>query len=78
MRIKTNLIAAMRGGGAGGLFMGVIGVKNFSGGAPGLLTLPSYIGLDTPMSNFYFAVVGSGIAFIVSFAISFILYRDKK
>jgi PTS system beta-glucosides-specific IIC component len=78
MRIKTNLIAAMCGGGAGGLFMGVIGVKNFSGGAPGLLTLPSYIGLDTPMSNFYFAVVGSGIAFIVSFAISFILYRDKK
>ncbi|RFZ77581.1 PTS beta-glucoside transporter subunit EIIBCA [Lacrimispora amygdalina] len=77
MRIKTNLIAAMCGGGAGGLFMGLIGVKNFSGGSPGLLTLPSYIGLDTPMSNFYFAAAGSGIAFIVSFVIAFILYKDQ-
>ncbi len=31
----------------GGLFMGIMRVRNFSGGSPGLLTLPSYIGDDT-------------------------------
>ena len=44
----------------------------------GLLTLPSYIGLDAPMSNFYFACIGAAIAFVVAFAVSFVLYRDEK
>lgn len=76
MKIRTNLIAAMAGGGVGGFFLGLLNIKNFSGGSPGLLTLPSYIGLDAPMSNFYFACVGAVIAFAVSFAVSFVLYKD--
>ena len=78
MKIRTNMIAAMAGGGVGGFFMGLMGTKNFSGGSPGLLTLPSYIGLDAPMSNFYFACIGAAIAFVVSFAVSFVLYKDEK
>ena len=78
MKIKTNMIAAMAGGGVGGFFMGLMNTKNYSGGSPGLLTLPSYIGLDAPMSNFYFACIGAAIAFVVSFAVSFVLYRDEK
>ena len=78
MKIKTNMIAAMAGGGVGGFFMGLMKTKNFSGGSPGLLTLPSYIGLDAPMSNFYFACIGAAIAFVVSFAVSFVLYKDEK
>lgn len=78
MKIKTNMIAAMAGGGVGGFFMGLMNTKNYSGGSPGLLTLPSYIGLDAPMSNFYFACIGAAIAFVVSFAVSFILYKDEK
>jgi len=78
MRIRTNMIAAMAGGGVGGFFMGLMNTKNFSGGSPGLLTLPSYIGLDAPMSNFYFACAGAAIAFVVSFAVSFLLFKDKK
>ncbi len=78
MKIKTNLIAAMAGGGVGGFFMGLMNTKNYSGGSPGLLTLPSYIGLDAPMSNFYFACVGAAIAFVVSFAVSFLLFKDEK
>lgn len=78
MKIKTNMIAAMAGGGVGGFFMGLMGTKNYSGGSPGLLTLPSYIGLDAPMSNFYFACIGAAIAFVVSFAVSFVLYKDEK
>lgn len=76
MRIRTNMIAAMAGGGVGGFFMGLMNTKNFSGGSPGLLTLPSYIGLDAPMSNFYFACAGAAIAFVVSFAVSYVLYKD--
>lgn len=76
MKYKTNLIAASIGGAVGGFFMGALGVKNFSGGSPGLLTLPSYIGLDYPMSNFYLACAGAAIAFVVSFAVSFVLYKD--
>lgn len=78
MKIKTNMVAAMAGGGVGGFFMGLMNTKNYSGGSPGLLTLPSYIGLDAPMSNFYFACIGAAIAFVVSFAVSFVLYRDEK
>ena len=40
------------------------------------MTLPSYIGLDYPMSNFYLACAGAAIAFVVSFAVSFVLYKD--
>lgn len=77
MKIRTNLIAAMAGGCAGGLFMGLLNIKNFSGGSPGLLTLPSYIGIDAPMSNFYLACAGAAIAFAVSFIVSFVLFKDK-
>ena len=68
----------MAGGGVGGFFMGIMKTKNFSGGSPGLLTLPSYIGLEAPMSNFYFACAGAAIAFVVSFAVSFVLFKDEK
>ena len=76
MKIRTNMIAAMVGGGVGGFFMGLMNTKNYSGGSPGLLTLPSYIGLDAPMSNFYYACAGAAIAFVVGFVVSFILYKD--
>lgn len=76
MKYKTNLIAASIGGAVGGFFMGALGVRNFSGGSPGLLTLPSYIGLDYPMSNFYLACAGAAIAFVVSFVVSYVLYKD--
>ncbi len=75
---KTNMIAASIGGAVGGFFMGLLNVKNFSGGSPGLLTLPSYIGLDAPMSNFYLACIGAAIAFVVAFIVSFILNTPKK
>lgn len=71
-----NMIACVVGGAAGGLFMGILGVKNFYGGAPGILTLPSYMSPDYPMANFVFACIGSVIAFVVSFAIAYIFYKS--
>ena len=75
LRFKTPLYAAMIGGGIGGLFMGIFKVRNFSGGSPGLLTIPSYIGDDT-LSHFYMAVIGAVISMAISFVVSFMLYKD--
>lgn len=75
MRFKTPLYSAVIGGAVGGLFMGLFRVKNYSGGSPGLMTLPSYIGGDS-LRDLGFACVGAAIAFVISFVVSFILYRD--
>lgn len=75
LRFKTPLYAAMIGGGVGGLFMGILRVRNFSGGSPGLLTLPSYIG-DNTLSFFYYACIGAAISIVVTFIATLILYRD--
>ncbi|NBH83175.1 PTS beta-glucoside transporter subunit EIIBCA [bacterium C-53] len=78
MKVKTNLLATMIGGGVSGFIFGSCGIKNFSGGAPGVLTFPSYIGLDAPMSNFYLAIAGSLVGAVVAFVIAFILYKDPE
>ncbi|WP_430601828.1 PTS system, beta-glucoside-specific IIA component [Enterococcus sp. DIV0724b] len=75
LKYKTPLYAAMIGGGIGGLFMGITRVKNFTGGSPGLLTLPSYIGDDT-LRHLYMACIGAVISIVISFVISYILYKD--
>lgn len=75
LRFKTPLYAAMIGGGVGGLFMGIFKVRNFSGGSPGLLTLPSYIG-DNTLSFFYYACIGAAISILVTFIATLILYKD--
>lgn len=77
LRFKTPLYAAMVGGGVGGLFMGIFGVRNFSGGSPGLLTLPSYIGEDT-LRHFYLAIAGAAIAAAVTFIVTMIIYKDEE
>ncbi len=75
LRFKTPLYASMIGGAVGGLFLGIMRVANYSGGSPGLLTLPSYIGGDT-MSSFIYACIGSVISIVVSFMVAFMIYKD--
>ena len=67
--------AAMAGGGVGGFLMGLLGVRNYSGGSPGFLTLPSYLGGDG-LRDFYCACIGTAVSVVVAFIISFILYKD--
>ena len=75
LRFRKALYSAMIGGAIGGLFLGIFRVSNYSGGSPGFLTLPSYIGGDT-MTNFVYAVIGAIISVVVSFVICLILYKD--
>lgn len=67
------LIAAMVGGGVGGLYLGITGVGRYAAGSPGLLVLPAYIGGDG-MGNFVNACIGTVIAMAVSFLVCFVLY----
>lgn len=77
MRFKTPLISACIGGGLGGLFVGLMGVKNYGGGSPGLLTLPGYIG-ESGFNDLIFACIGAAIAFVVAFVLSYILYKEDN
>ena len=75
MRFKTPLYSAMAGGAVGGLFMGIMRVRNYSGDSPRLMTIPSYIGGDS-LRDLYLACIGAAIAFVISFALSYILFKD--
>lgn len=77
MRFKTPLISACIGGAVGGLYMGIFKVKNYAGGSPGLMTLPGYIG-GNGFTDLIHACVGAAIAFVVSFAASYVLYKEKE
>lgn len=77
LRFKTPLYASMIGGATGGLFLGIFRVCNYSGGSPGFLTLPSYIGGES-MMNFVYACIGAVISVVVSFVACLVLYKDPK
>lgn len=77
LRFKTPLYSSMIGGAIGGLFLGIFKVVNYSGGSPGFLTLPSYIGGDS-MSNFVYACIGAVISVIISFVVCMVIYKDAK
>lgn len=76
LRYKKPLIAAMIGGGLGGLFLGVMQVGRYAQVAPGIFALPSFIG-STGMNNFFYACIGSVIAFCTAFLISYLLGVDE-
>ncbi|WP_366249541.1 beta-glucoside-specific PTS transporter subunit IIABC [Terribacillus aidingensis] len=72
LRFKRPLWATMIGGGAGGLFIGIMGVGRYAQVSPGIFSLPSYIGPDG-FSNLINIVIGICISFIVAFTVSYIL-----
>ncbi|MEL4505593.1 beta-glucoside-specific PTS transporter subunit IIABC [Luteococcus sp. H138] len=80
LRFKRPLIAAMIGGGIGGLLIGFMGVGRFAQVAPGLLALPSYIDPKNPanLSVLIWAVVGVAVAFASAFAITLVWGIDES
>lgn len=77
MRYRSCLYATMIGGACGGFFMGLNGVRNYTGGSPGLMTMPGYIGGDG-LHDLIFASIGALIAFVIAFVVSFVIYHDPK
>ncbi len=74
---KAAMIGTMISGGILGFSMGIMRARNYSGGSPGLLTIGSYIGNDS-LRDFYIAVTGLVLSVIISFIITFILYKEEK
>lgn len=72
---RAALIGTMVSGGIVGFFLGIFNARNFSGGSPGLLTLGSYIG-DNTLKYFYTALIGVILAVVISFVITYILYKE--
>lgn len=74
---RRTLISAMIGGGAGGLFLGVMNVVRYVQVPPSIIGLTGFIGGEG-LSNLYLAIIGSVIAFAVGFVMQLILGMDKK
>lgn len=71
LRLRTPLIATTIGGGLGGLYAGLTGVRRFGGGGAGLAAIGLYVG-DDPR-NVINALIAAGIAFVATFAILWFL-----
>ena len=65
VKFRRPFIAVMIGGGLGGMFAGIMGVKGYS--FAGLVSLTAWIG-DGDYNNFYFAVIAVIIAIVASAA----------
>jgi PTS system beta-glucosides-specific IIC component len=77
LKYKRPLYAVLIAGGAGGLFAGIFGVRRFTSGSPGLLTLPAYLG--DPISNFVFAIIECIISFVIAFVLTLVFgFDDPK
>lgn len=80
LRYKKPLYGAIIGGGVGGLFAGIVQLKQYAVVSPGIAALPTFIPTDGYglMSNFYYACITLVISLIVSFIATIILLKNDK
>ncbi len=76
-KYKKGLIASLIGGGLGGLYAGIMQIRNYAGGSPGLLVLPGYIG-DRGFYDLIHIIIAALIGFCTSFLITFFTYKDDQ
>lgn len=74
---KYPLIAAMIGGGAGGLFAGLTGTRRFAFGSSGIPAVVMYIGENT-MQYFYQIIIALVISAVVTAAAAFVLAKKYE
>lgn len=68
LKIKRALYSVMIGGGIGGFYAGITGVKSYAFSSPGLLSLPAYVGPDGWMN-----IIHSCISMVIAFVVTFVL-----
>ncbi len=73
LQYRNALIGTMAGGGCGGLFAGLMGVRAVALASPGLASLPIFMG-----ETFIFAIAALVISFVVGFLVSFVLYKEPQ
>ncbi|MGX7012962.1 beta-glucoside-specific PTS transporter subunit IIABC [Vagococcus silagei] len=77
VKFRRPFIAVMIGGGLGGLFAGLTGVKAYSM-AWGLFGLPSYIGGNGDFKNLALMVTAVIISFVVSAIAAYLLFKPEE
>ncbi|WP_099221960.1 glucose PTS transporter subunit IIA [Listeria costaricensis] len=78
---KHAFLGAVFGGGIGGLFAGLVGLKQYAVVSPGLAAIPTFIPTDGSgfSSNFWYAILTILIAITASAAMTFFLgSREQK
>lgn len=78
LKLKKPFYASLVGGAVGGGFITAVGLKCFGFAVPGLLSLPLYIDPKGGMSNFWYALIGVALSFIVSFILTLMLKWDDS
>lgn len=76
LKLKKPFIAVLIGGAVSGFYAGISGLHTTVLITPGLPTLVTYLA-GNDVSNFINALITVGIAFVVTFAATFILYQEK-
>lgn len=76
---KKPFIYSCIGGAIGGAFIGMMGARSYSMGGLGLFGLPSYIDVTgtTGIQSLIYIVIGTVIASVIAFALTWVLYRDE-
>lgn len=74
---RAAMIGTMIAGGVVGFFLGIMNARNFTGGSPGLLTIMAYVG-DNTFYYLYVAIAGLVLSVVLSFIITYFLYKDEE
>ena len=74
---RAAMIGTMVAGGIVGFFLGIMNARNFTGGSPGLLTIMAYVGENT-FYYLYVAIAGLVMSVVLSFIITYFLYKDDE
>lgn len=74
---RAAMIGTMVAGGIAGFFLGIMNARNFTGGSPGLLTIMAYVGENT-FYYLYVAIAGLVMSVVLSFIITYFLYKDDE
>lgn len=74
---RAAMIGTMVAGGIVGFFLGIMNARNFTGGSPGLLTIMAYVGENT-FYYLYVAIAGLILSVVLSFIITYFLYKDEE
>ncbi|HEY2420435.1 MAG TPA: PTS transporter subunit EIIC [Neobacillus sp.] len=79
LRFKKALIGAVSGGLVGGIFAGIVFLKQYAIVSPGVAAIPTFIPTDGSglSSNFWFSIVTILIAVVVSFSVTLILSKTS-
>lgn len=76
---KKPFIYSCIGGAIGGGLIGFMGARSYTMGGLGLFGLPSYIDTvgDTGIQSLIYVVIGTVIASVIGFVLTWVLYKDE-